>query len=161
MNPLDSARAELEKLLDQRSEIDRKLDAVQDAIKLLEPLYGRDTELKAPGITLAEALAQDDLGITAAVEQALTSNAYQSFYPTQVRDLLRENGFDLKGDNPMATIHTILKRLAAKPDSNIVGVDDGAGKTMYKCTHVVVRPTQRVRLTSRAMNALAMKPEKK
>ena len=111
MNPLDSAKAELEKLLDQRSEIDRKLDAVQEAIKLLEPLYGRDTELKASGITLAEALAQDDLGITAAVEQALTSNAYQSFYPTQVRDLLRESGFDLKGDNPMATIHTILKRL--------------------------------------------------
>jgi hypothetical protein len=171
MNPLDSAKAELERLLERRIEIDRKLDAVQGTIKLLEPLYGRDAELNASGISLAEALAQDDLGITAAVERALMSKPYEPLYPTQVRDLLTANGFGLKGENPMATIHTILKRLAAKPDSNVIGIDDNAGKTMYKCTHVVLRPPQpspRSRATSppphappALLNALKMKPEKK
>jgi hypothetical protein len=131
MNPLLNAKAELDKLLEQEIEIHRKLDAVKQTIKLLEPFYGRDAELEASGLSLAEILAQDELGITEAVEQTLIAHANRALYPTDVRDLMEISGFEVRGDNPMATIHTILKRLVAKR-GRVVMVKDDSGKAMYK-----------------------------
>lgn len=121
----------MDRLLEQEIEIQRKKEVLRQTIKLLEPLYGRDAELEASGISLAEALAQDELGITDAVEHVLMARAGQILSPTKVRDLLTEGGYVIRGDNPMATIHTVLKRLAAKGNGPIDAIEDQAGKTGY------------------------------
>lgn len=161
MNPLESAKLERDRLLGQKIEVDRKLKAVEQTINLLEPYYGRDEELRVSGVSLAEALAQDELGITGAVEKVLASNAYHSLYPTQIRDMLIENRFELKGDNPMATIHTVLKRLVARPDGAVVAVTDPGGKTAYRCDHVTLKPPDSATIRPRGGLGQAMIDRKK
>jgi hypothetical protein len=164
MNPLNSARAELESLRKQKVEIDLRIDAVTKTIKLLEPLYGRDVD-RTHGMTLAEMMAPgeqvEDLGLTAAVHRVLMAKAGDPLFPTQVRDLLVESGYPIRGDNPMASVHTVLKRLASRPDGSVIAKEHGPGKTTYK---YVAQPSPRNRLTAPSlspppgMNAPVFKP---
>jgi hypothetical protein len=47
-----------------------------------------------------------------------------------VRDMLLEAKFEVVGDNPMASIHQILKRLVAREGKIVADVYDG--QTMYR-----------------------------
>src|SRR5207249_3922350 len=110
MNPLQSTRAELEKLLRERAKLDRKIDAVRQAIKAFEPVYG-----DLPPINMRQLRKEiRDMGMTAAIEQLLKAHYGTPLTPTTVRDLLVESGFKLVGDNPLASIHQVLKRLVAR-----------------------------------------------
>lgn len=70
------------------------------------------------------------MGITEAVQWALATSP-EALSPTQVRDLLVEHGYPMRGENPMATVHTVLKRLASRPDGSVV-VEADSGKTLYR-----------------------------
>lgn len=132
MNPLESATTELRMLLEKKAEIDRKIDAVQQSIKLLEPVYGRSFST-ANVAAFAEDLASDvrNLGITEAVERVLMGRPNKRLSPIMVRDLLVERGFKPIGENQMASIHTVLKRLAAR-SGPIVKEQDRGGVWTYR-----------------------------
>jgi hypothetical protein len=139
MNPLESVQIELSKALALRAELDQRrqendlaITALQETIKLLEPVYGNRPST-ASLKTLAGATADDfsNLGITAAIERALMMFADQWVAPTAVRDVLVHGGHKLAGDNPLASIHQILKRLVARKDSPFVSLDVN-GQTLYK-----------------------------
>jgi hypothetical protein len=131
MNLLENAKAELEGLLEQRAELDRKIKAVQEAIKLFEPIYATvESQIqRVQQFMLMEDM--ENIGITQAVERALMSVPDIFLPPTSVRDKLVDANFKLVGENPMASIHQVLKRLVARDKSPFVA-EEHQGQTLYK-----------------------------
>jgi hypothetical protein len=130
MNPLISAQAELESLLKQKAEIERRIEAVTKSIAILKPVYGLDLD-PSRLLNLSVMMAGvEKMGVTEAVQWALMASP-EGLTPTQVRDLLAEHGYPVRGENPMATVHTVLKRLAGRPDGSVVA-EAASGKTVYK-----------------------------
>lgn len=128
MNPLENVRAELAAELQKRAESDRRIEALRQSEKLLEPIY--EAKQIDPRY-LFQGDAIKDLGLTRAVEQILVRNAGKPLPPTSVRNGLIEAGFELTGDNPLASIHQVLKRLVARGDSRFISVEF-QGQVMYK-----------------------------
>jgi len=108
MNPLQNALAELDRLTNQRAEIDKRIEALQKSVEILEPVYlvPSDEELALMSSAIAEA------GMTEAIYKVLESQPQKLLTPMQVRDALVASGFKLPKNNPMASVHTVLKRLA-------------------------------------------------
>lgn len=111
---LETARNELTQLGRQREWIDERMAQLKKIIEDLAPLV--ETELAAQ--IIATATRDDDMtgviilnmGITDAIKQVFV--IYDRLTPLEVRDGLIKLGCDLsKYSNPMATIHSVLKRL--------------------------------------------------
>jgi hypothetical protein len=84
----------------------------------------------SPTAKLADVL-DDDAGMTERIRVMLRHSGGVMLTPTQIRDRLVEGGFSLEGrSNPLAEIHTILKRLVQKQNSRFV-VEDRGGETFY------------------------------
>ncbi|HEV2201192.1 MAG TPA: hypothetical protein VGR73_15350 [Bryobacteraceae bacterium] len=129
MNPLESVNADLAVAFAQRAELDKKIQALQESAKILVPIYGRSAIGPAPGtFTLGDI---KDLGLTRAIEQILIRVGGKPLPPTSVRNGLLEAGFELTGENPLASIHQVLKRLIARENSPFCAVEF-QGQTMYK-----------------------------
>lgn len=60
-----------------------------------------------------KSLQIQDKGLTAAVKQILKTNRQEWLTAVQVRDKLKEVGFDFGGytSNPLVSVHSVLKRL--------------------------------------------------
>lgn len=105
---LKAAQDRLELLYRQKS-------AIEDEIEKLE----RGIEGFAPLAELPPAWAGPNAGITQTIRDILKANPARAFLPTEVRDELLNRGVRLEQDNPMATVHQILARIAkegtAKP----------------------------------------------
>src|ERR1035441_1398242 len=107
-----------------------EIEAVTKSIAILEPVYGQELDPSRLLNLSVMRTGVENMGITEAVQWALTTSP-EALSPTQVRDLLVEHGYPVRGENPMATIHTVLKRLASRPDGS-VEVEAHAGKTVYQ-----------------------------
>ena len=129
-NPLLSAQAELESLLEKKAEIERRIGAVRKSISILEPFYQQESHRGRLQSLSAMMTRPANIGITEAVERALMSSS-EGLSPTQVRDLLKAHDYPVHGINPMATVHTVLKRLASRPDGSVVATAV-SGKTVYR-----------------------------
>jgi len=99
---LDDLKAERGKLVAQREEIDHRLARVDAAIANLavvldnEPFEG---------------------GLTEAVRAVLQRGMGRPYAPTEVRDGLKAIGYDASHHtNLMASVHSVLKRLAETPN---------------------------------------------
>jgi hypothetical protein len=136
MTPLESVQDELVAALGQRAEIDKKIEALKQSAKMLEPIYGRRprkvgvADLMRVGRVHAEDIK--NLGITAAVERILINNAGAWLPPTSVRNGLKEAGFELVGDNPLASIHQVLKRLVVRGENSPFVSREFQGQKLYK-----------------------------
>jgi hypothetical protein len=128
MNLLEKAKLEAEELKRQRDAVaavfDAKIAVVEQTVKLLEPVYAPMSNLTVP-------LLDDSVGITEAIETALRKYAGKPLAPTAVRDVLSEMKFKINGDNPMASVHQVLKRLIARSSSPYIS-EQVDGQTMYK-----------------------------
>src|SRR5207249_3977513 len=72
--------------------------------------------------------AEPEMGFTDAVRKVFRNIPEGRRYldPKSVRDILKEEGFPLeKYTNPLASIHTILKRLVKKGEINRMVNEDG------------------------------------
>jgi hypothetical protein len=125
MTPLESARKELASLQALRDEIEVKIAALQRTIKILEPVYEKQSGLAVFAQALADGLAE--VGMTEAIFNVLKRKPNDLMSPIQVRDALVATGYVLPPSNPMATIHTVLKRLAEsrKPLVQRFNFEDG------------------------------------
>jgi hypothetical protein len=136
MNPLESVRAEIAALA-------AKLDVLRQTEKLLETVYAAS----APVFNIDIEMAEDnlsDMGITRAIDEVLSSSPNTPFAPTAVRDALVARKFQLVGENPMASVHQILKRLAKKQDSPVTAREVN-GQTVYICEVLPSAPGSHVR----------------
>ena len=59
-----------------------------------------------------EQAVKQELGLTEAIRNLLESNRKEWFNAVRIRDRLKASGFDFSGytSNPLASIHTVLKR---------------------------------------------------
>jgi hypothetical protein len=109
-NTLEIARAEFEQLITEESELQLRLEGnrnrqagLKKTIDSLSALIGEDSDAGIPGISDAI--------------RTVLSNHYETdkrtiLMPTGIRNRLASGGFDLGNyKNPMAVIHTTLKRL--------------------------------------------------
>lgn len=104
-NPLQVIRHELLALRRQHADLATRIAALESSEKLLAPLYKN---------LFPQLEDLEDVGITKAIETVLSDAPNIPFAPTTVRDALIARRFQLVGNNPMASIHQILKRLARK-----------------------------------------------
>jgi hypothetical protein len=113
----ENAKAELEKLQGERAELERQLEERESQIAVLKrtvnflaPLVGEEP---APAVAPEGAgqNAGQSAGMTDSVREILrTSPEPQT--ASEIRDALERLGFDMKSySNPLATIHTVLRRL--------------------------------------------------
>ena len=112
-NPLLNAKAELEILLRQQAEIERRIAAVRQSITILEPVYGGPSkaEVQADILELLE-LVVGDAGLTERVRQILGEHFPEYLSPIEMRDILLRTGFSAEGrSNFLSEIHNTLKRL--------------------------------------------------
>lgn len=109
---LTKFRDELEQLEAQRAQLEEKIDSLHVVITGLEALAGEETR----GV---ETLA--DVGFTDAMRVVLRTDFRLGFRePREIRDALMERGFDLSGyTNPLASVHTILKRLVKSGEAEM------------------------------------------
>jgi hypothetical protein len=128
-NTLEIARAELEQLISEESELQTRLDGnrsrqagLKKTVDSLSALVGEDSDAGIPGIS--EAIRN------------VLSNHYQGdpksyISPVGIRKRLVEAGFPLAAyKNPMAVIHTTLKRLEDQSEVQAVELKDK--KTGYR-----------------------------
>ncbi len=87
-------------------------------------------EERAVRLQELEQLVADPPGFTDSVRNVLRTNPECAVTATDVRDLLAEAGFTLSAySNPLASIHTILKRLAERGE--VTTITDN-GQTYYR-----------------------------
>ena len=121
----ENIQRELKSKAAERSEIQGRLAVLQREIEGLRTMrMGVDAYLRE------EATDSDDaLGITDAIRKVLAFNALR---PTEVREALQESGFEIDGyKQPMAVIHTTLKRLKDQEDVESLEED---GVILYRTT---------------------------
>ena len=118
----------LRKLLDQRDKLNLKIEHTAELISANANFLPQD-ERAAQLQKLAEMVAGPP-GFTDSVRHVLRNVPSQALTAKKVRDLLRGAGFDLSSyTNPLASIHTILKRLAERGE---VVVSESNGELQYR-----------------------------
>jgi hypothetical protein len=143
---LDAARTELTELLRQNEEIEKRIARLRQTIASLSALREEsevaediDDQVRIPGAV--DAFARDiartrdmvygrTIGFSDAVREVLKAGGgYMT--PAQVKDGLIRMGIDLeaKYSNPLAVIHTTLKRWEASGEVSVAQIGD---KTSYK-----------------------------
>jgi len=134
---IDAAIKELSDLMSRREELEAELERVQWRIETVG--YGIDGLAELSGIDpkkdhphLFQEDIKSDVGFTDAVRKIIKSGgAHQLFTPVIVRDELKKKSFDLsKYQNPLASIHTILKRLRINNEITALP-DETSGKVLY------------------------------
>jgi hypothetical protein len=103
---LEAAQDDLVDAIKQREILDFKIRILQEDIAHLAPLAG--VKVEDPIATL---------GLTDAIRYVFGRAKPKPMGPTEVKDALIENGYDLtEYSNVMASIHTIIKRLLKKDE---------------------------------------------
>ena len=121
--PLEAARTELEALLNEETGLEYRLienrkrtEALRETVLTLAVLVGEEQE-------------EESVGITDAIRTVLKNMSDRSFQPRVVRLHLKRADFPLdKYKNPLAVIHTTLKRLEQQGEVKTVEI---VGKTYY------------------------------
>jgi hypothetical protein len=120
------ARADLEKLLEQREEIDRQISKVKQAIIGLAPL-AEESGLTGVASVLARSFAE--AGVTDAIREILKSSQ-KPLTPLEVKErLIQMKPSAIAQSNIMASIHTVLKRLVPKEARSFT---DKQGEVVYQ-----------------------------
>lgn len=112
---LAKAKAEIAALRAERANLDIRISGLEQTVRAL-------------GALLDEPVAAPALGLTAGIKAALKAVEGSGLYPTTVRTRLLEAGVVLPGKNPMASVHAVLKRLAADGYAEAQVID---GKRAY------------------------------
>jgi hypothetical protein len=145
-NPLRAMETELDALRADREILNKKISVMEEAIQLVRTVYSDAAEGSPAAIG-----AIDSLGFTDAVRQAMSAGMRMT--PIEVRDELANNGFDLaRYSNPLATIHTILKRLLEA--GQLEELEAADGKSYRLLGHV----EQKIRERSESRSTPPMPP---
>lgn len=159
---LETARTELTELLRQNEEIEKRIARLRQTIASLSALSEEgevpveDDKVRIPGAldlfareasAAAQSIYGRTIGFSDAVREVLKAGG-NFMTPVQVKDGLIRMGIDLesKYSNPLAVIHTTLKRLEANGEVSVAVLGD---KTSYKLApkrRLVVPPLTRNRV---------------
>ncbi|MGA9057658.1 MAG: hypothetical protein WB763_14225 [Terriglobia bacterium] len=115
---LDLACDELEKLTEQRDQIEHKILQLKRSIVALAPLAG-EQEFFTSWLQSIE-----EVGITDNCREVLRGSR-KGLTPLQVKAQLESLGYKFKTGNPLAAIHAVLKRLVENREAVKTTTDDG------------------------------------
>jgi len=118
----------LEKLLQQRERLSVKIGRIADLIAANANLLPDEERLGH--LRRLNELVAGPPGFTDSIRRVLKDHRARAVTAIAVRDLLGEAGFDLGSyNNPLASIHTILKRLAERGEVETSGA---SGEVRYR-----------------------------
>ena len=107
---LESARKEFAELASQRVAIDKRMALLKEMIEALIAIFESEALVSSHSNDSETGVVILNEGITDAIKRAFVFDYHLT--PTEVRDKLEIMGFNLnRHTNPMATIHSVLKRL--------------------------------------------------
>jgi len=129
---LSESVSEHEALEERLYEADKRIGKLRRGAIGLAALCGKTAaDLAAKRPELLPDHIDPDTGLTDAVREVLKSAAPGSCSPVYIRDSLKAKGYDMSEyKNVLASIHTILKRLAAKGE--VKDSNSPEGRTVYK-----------------------------
>jgi hypothetical protein len=140
-----NARDELASLEAQREGIDARILRLKRIIIAASPMV----EDGNSALTAAFQKEMDALGITEHCREILKGTR-RALTPLQIRAALSASGTDLtRQKNIMASIHTVMKRLAAKGEVIVETAPDGGTAYRSAALFQLARPKRRVRLVKR------------
>lgn len=120
-----TARIELDRLLEQRDEVERRISQLKQTIVALAPL-AEEEDL----VTELARAWMGALGLTDAIREVLRSET-KPVTALEVKDRLIKTGADLSGyKNALGSIHTVLRRLVESKEAT-AGTDK-EGSTTYE-----------------------------
>jgi|SRR5689334_6259350 len=134
---LDSEAATLRKLIGERKTLKNRLESINDEIsRLREGVMGLaalahvDLKVDYPDITTEAVKA--DIGLTDAIRTVLKESQLEFMSPSNVREaLFVDEIYPIhQHKNPLASIHSVLKRLV-DADQVVTATDQDTGKTVY------------------------------
>jgi len=118
---------ELAKLYEKRQNLDIGIAKQQQRVSALALLANEANET----------FGKMALGLTAACRAAFRAAGPQGLMPTELRDSLKRMGFAVhKYNNPMASIHAVIRRLEEKGEirNRILDRHEGVDKSVYQWT---------------------------
>ena len=132
---LEAAIQELSTLMEREEKAEAKLEEIRGRVRVVrQGIYGlarmcnAEPEFEYPH--LFPDSNKPDVGFTDAVREVLRSHTPNYLSPVGVRNELQDKGFDLAGyKNPLASIHTILKRLEKMGQAEILVLEGTAHYT--------------------------------
>lgn len=126
---LEDSKRKLRQLVTKRDQIGADIERTKAAIEALAYMLDDPEDTSSEISEMEEILGPG--GLTEAVRRALQASTAKGMTPVEVRDALAGSGFDLSGyANPLAAIHTILKRLVKGDDARSAIID--GDKTVYQ-----------------------------
>jgi hypothetical protein len=128
---IKQAQDRLELLRIHRAAIEKEITRLEKGIEGLLPLA-------------KSTWSGPEVGLTDAIRQVLRRENPRVFTPIEVRNALLVSGVNLGQNNPMASVHQILSRLAAYGEAEIILVN---GKQGYRWKRDPLKPSPRGRLT--------------
>lgn len=111
------AKKELQKLVQERAMLDRKIVGLEQTIKGLDAVCSTDTDPALEKHSLdplplpPELNGLLSLGLTDAVRKLFENSGVMLLTPVSIRDQLVMYGYNLPQDNPVAAIHAVFRRL--------------------------------------------------
>lgn len=111
---LDTAREELQEVLNKQTELNRRAMELKKSIEVLSGLCEENPAVRDAALEALEQMMLPEFGITAGIRAILLEADNNGIIPssTDIRDLLLKRKFDLSEyANAMAVIHNTLNRL--------------------------------------------------
>jgi len=129
---------ELEKLAKARTENEERTRRIDKAVRAMIDLVDDQAEREQLLIKLDDVVRP--VGLTDAIRNALKANSPKPLTPKEVRSLVGTHLRDQS--NPLASVHTVLKRLAA---TEHVDATEKDGETAYKWANAATRLMEQIR----------------
>ena len=122
----DDARAELEDIFEEESRMEKRREEMERRKEILIKM------MKTIGQFLGKDMGKEQ-GLTDAIREILSERIKVGRTPASIRNRLREMEFDIDSySNPLAVIHTTLKRLTKQGEVKVKRRD--GGRRVYYCT---------------------------
>ena len=133
IDDLAKTTSQREELDAQRARLNVQIENLREGVLGLAVLCGSSrSEIETKYPDLFPNTLNADVGLTDAIRIVLRTDPEEWLSPVQISQRLTKIGFDLsKYTNPLATIHTTLKRLFDNDEID-TGIHEGDGKTLYR-----------------------------
>ncbi len=116
-NQINECMAEIAKLVQEKQGLDRRIGKLQQIVKANADMLS-DAERESVLLELDDALPPT--GLTQAIRFELRRAGQRGLTPKEMRAALIHRGIDLHSQsNPLASIHTVLKRLVAAGEAGL------------------------------------------
>jgi hypothetical protein len=126
---LEDAKRKLLELVSQRDQIGVDIERLKAVIEALANMLDNPEDTSSELCEMESILGPG--GLTDAVRRTLEASTARGMTPVEVRDALVSSGLDLsRYVNPLASIHTILKRLVKADDARPAIID--GDETVYQ-----------------------------